>query len=159
MPRHPESQVFFTYKMPFGSVTIAADGRSVTRVVLGERDMGPKREPSALTNECASQLVEYLSGKRTVFDLPISHDGSEFQAEVWEAIRRIPYAQTRTNREIAEAIGKPGSYRMVGSAVKQNPLAILIPAHRVVPASGHVDKSDPHALLRAAFRDLERKFA
>lgn len=157
---HDEKRrVFYPYRMPFGKVTIASDGRSVTQVALGEVSLEGTREPDALTNECANQLVEYLSGKRAVFDVAISYEGSEFQRRVWDAVRAIPYSHTRTSRELAEAIGRPESYRMVGAALRQNPLVILIPCHRVVAANGHVDKKDTHARLKAAFRELEQKYA
>ncbi len=159
MTHDAERHVFYTYRMPFGKVTIASDGTSITRVVLGEEPLGGSFAPDALTNGCANQLVEYLSGKRAVFDVPISYAGTDFQRRVWDAVRAIPYSHTRTSRELAEAIGRPGSYRMVGTAVRQNPLVILIPAHRVVTSSGHVNKSDAHAKLRAAFRELEQKYA
>lgn len=159
MTHDAERHVFYTYRMPFGKVTIASDGTSITRVVLGEEPLGGSFAPDALTNGCANQLVEYLSGKRAVFDVPISYAGTDFQRRVWDAVRAIPYSHTRTSRELAEAIGRPGSYRMVGAAVRQNPLVILIPAHRVVASSGHVNKSDAHAKLRAAFRELEQKYA
>lgn len=159
MPPHAESLVFFTYKMPFGSVTIASNGAHVTGVALGAQDWKGRREPDALTNACANQIVEYLSGKRTVFDLPLHHGGSAFQGEVWEAVCGIPYSQTRTNREIATSLGRPSSYRMVGAAVRQNPLAIVVPTHRVVPASGRASATDARARLEAALRELEQRYA
>ncbi len=145
--------------MPFGRVTIASDGANVTKVALGEVALSGKEAADELTNECASQLLEYLSGKRTVFDIPISFSGTPFQMEAWKAMTDIPYSQTRTAKELAVMIEKPGSYRQIGSAVRENPLVILIPAHRVVPSSGRIDSNDPHARLRAAFRDLEKRFA
>lgn len=154
-----ENRVFFTYRMPFGKITVASDGSSIVRVALGQARFEGRMESTALTNDCANQLVEYLAGKRTVFDVPISYDGTDFQNKVWDAICEIPYSYTRTSKELAESIGLPGSYRMVGAAVRQNPLVVLVPAHRVVPAGGRIDKGDEHARLRAAFRDLERKHA
>lgn len=159
MPRPSETQVFFIYRTAFGNVSIASDGAAVTRVALGEQALGGRRKPDELTNRCANQIVEYLAGKRTVFDLPVLYRGTDFQNAVWDAVRNIPYAQTRTNRDVAEAIGKAGSYRMVGAAVRQNPLAIIVPAHRVVPANGRVDASDPHSRAAAALRALEQAHA
>ncbi len=159
MPLHAESSVFFTYKMPFGSLTIASDGAHVTQVALGALSLTARHQADALTNQCANQIVEYLSGKRTVFDLPVRMNGSTFQQDVWEAVRNVPYSQTRTNREIAASIGKPGSYRMVGSAVKHNPLAIVVPTHRIVAASGRANASDARSRVEAALRELERRFA
>ncbi len=153
-----EKRVFFTYNMPFGKITVASDGASVTNVALGRQAFRGSCEPDALTNLCANQLVEYLSGKRSVFDVPLAPHGTEFQRRVWDATCAIPYSHVTTSRELAESMGAAGAYRMVGSAVRRNPIIVLIPAHRVVPSSGHVDKNDEHAVLRAAFRDLEKRY-
>lgn len=153
-----EKRVFFTYNMPFGKVTVASDGEAVTNVALGRIELGGEFAPDAVTNQCANQLVEYLSGKRSVFSLPLAPKGTGFQKRVWDAICGIPYSHVVTSRELAESMGAPEAYRMVGSAVRRNPIIVLIPAHRVVPSSGHVDKSDEHAVLRQAFRELERRY-
>ncbi|MBR3689957.1 MAG: methylated-DNA--[Eggerthellaceae bacterium] len=112
-----------------------------------------------LSNLCATQLLEYFAGRRTAFDLPLKPQGSEFQIKVWDALQRIPYGQTRTTAEIADAIGCPESFRMVGIAIRKNPIIILIPAHRVVGANGKVPGTDKQAQRRAAFLELERRFA
>lgn len=73
-----------------------------------------------------------------MFDIPLHPSGTEFQREVWRAIELIPYGQTRTYAQIADSIGRPGSARAVGSAARVNPLPIVIPCHRIVPASGGI---------------------
>lgn len=144
--------------MPFGKVTVASDGEAVTNVALGRIELGGKFVPDGLTNLCANQLVEYLSGKRSVFDVPLAPKGTDFQKRAWEAMCGIPYSHVVTSSELAESMGAPEAYRMVGSAVRRNPIIVLIPAHRVIPSSGHVDKRDEHAVLRQAFRELERRY-
>lgn len=153
-----EKRVFFTYNMPFGKVTVASDGEAVTNVALGRVQFDGGFSPDALTNQCANQLVEYLSGKRSVFDVPLAPKGTDFQKRVWEAACAIPYSHVVTSKELAESMGAPEAYRMVGTAVRRNPIIVLIPAHRIVPSSGHVDKRDEHAVLRQAFRELERRY-
>lgn len=113
--------------------------------------------PNSLTNKCANELFEYFSGKRTTFDLPYELIGSDFQKRVYSAIADIPYGQTRTYKEIADVVGHPKSFRSVGIAVKSNPLAVLVPAHRVIPASGYIDRNDRSEKLKQAFRMLERR--
>lgn len=154
-----EDPAFFVYRMPFGNISIASDGEHIVRVALGQKALSGNLRATALTNECANQLSEYMAGKRTVFDVPLSFDGSPFMRRIWSVMLEIPYSQVRTYREVAEAAGKPNSYRAVGSAVKTNPLAILIPAHRVVPESGYIDPKDTRAKLRQVFRELERRNA
>lgn len=152
-------QTHYVYRTPHGPITIGVAGGSVSAVALGDVALAGTRKPTALSNECANQLLEYFAGKRTSFDLPLKLQGSAFQREVWNALQNIPYGQTRTTSEIAEAIGKPGSFRMVGSAVRKNPLVVLVPAHRVVGANGKTPGSDAQAQRRAAFLELERRNA
>ena len=82
------------------------------------------------------QLAQYFDGKRTAFDIPLSYPGSGFQRKVWQALRDIPYGQTRSYGEVARAIGKPGAARAVGGANGANRIAIIIPCHRVIAAGG-----------------------
>jgi AraC family transcriptional regulator of adaptative response/methylated-DNA-[protein]-cysteine methyltransferase len=87
--------------------------------------------------ECLrTQLAEYFAGTRRVFDLPLDYAGTPFQREVWDALLRIPYGETRGYAELAAAIGRPGAARAVGHANGQNRIAIVIPCHRVIAADG-----------------------
>lgn len=89
-------------------------------------------------SKIASQLEEYFGGTRHEFDCPIeiAGSGSGFYRSVWNALREIPYGTTRSYREIAERIGRPRAYRAVGQANHQNPIAIVIPCHRVIGSDG-----------------------
>lgn len=89
-------------------------------------------------DETERQLREYFDGKRRHFDLPLHIRGTEFQVAVWSATTEIPYGFTTSYGEIADAIGRPGAARAVGSAMYDNPLNIIIPCHRVIKASGAV---------------------
>jgi len=89
-----------------------------------------------LIREAAQQLAEYFSGRRRVFDLPLDLEGTAFQREVWEALRRIPYGETCTYGELARAIGRAGGARAAGAANGANPVAIIVPCHRVLAAGG-----------------------
>ena len=84
----------------------------------------------------AMQLDEYFRGARKNFDLPLNPAGTEFQRKVWDALLAIPYGETRTYREIAEAAGCPKGFRAVGMANNKNPIAIIIPCHRVIGSNG-----------------------
>ena len=89
-----------------------------------------------LIAEAFRELEEYFSGTRREFDLPLNPQGTPFQQSVWAALRRIPYGGTASYKEIAEAVGCPGGSRAVGMANNRNPIAILIPCHRVIGANG-----------------------
>jgi methylated-DNA-[protein]-cysteine S-methyltransferase len=86
----------------------------------------------------ARQLGEYFGGLRRGFDLPLDPVGSRFQLEVWQRVGKIPFGQLTTFRELANAVGSPEGARAVGQAVAQNPLALLIPSHRVVGVAGRL---------------------
>lgn len=148
---------FYSYKMPFGSVTIQSSGNVVTGLSLGITEYVGEHAPSQTTNECANQLLEYLSGKRSVFTIEHVAQGTDFQRRVWSEIEKIPYSHVITSKELAESLAMPNAYRQVGSAVRANPIAVLIPAHRVIPQNGYIGKND-HDRIRAAFRELEKRY-
>jgi methylated-DNA-[protein]-cysteine S-methyltransferase len=83
-----------------------------------------------------AQLGEYFAGTRTSFDLPLDLDGTPFQVKAWQALADIPYGQTVSYAEQAQRIGHPKAFRAVGSANGKNPLAIILPCHRVIASDG-----------------------
>jgi methylated-DNA-[protein]-cysteine S-methyltransferase len=94
---------------------------------------------SRVTREAASSLQKYFAGERVTFDLPIDRGCfTPFQAEVYEAVSRVPYGSVKSYGEIAAEIGRPKSARGVGSAMARNPLPVIIPCHRVVGSSGNL---------------------
>ena len=86
--------------------------------------------------DAVQQLVEYFAGRRKVFDLNLKPSGTSFQLEVLEALTHVPYGQTASYQEIANAIGRPKAVRAVGAANGRNPLPIVIPCHRVIGSDG-----------------------
>ena len=98
------------------------------------RPLAPGDSP--LFTPLRAQLQEYFAGRRRSFDLPLEYPGSPFQRRVWDALRRIPYGETRTYAELAREIGAPDAARAVGRANGANRLAIVIPCHRVIAADG-----------------------
>lgn len=91
---------------------------------------------SDLLRRAKRELMEYFEGSRTEFDLPLCPEGTVFQKKVWDALRRIPYGETRSYGEIACAVGNPKASRAVGGANNKNPIMILIPCHRVIGKDG-----------------------
>lgn len=86
--------------------------------------------------QVAQQLREYFAGERKVFDLSIEPQGTAFQRDVWQALREIPFGETRSYADIARSIGNPKAVRAVGSANGNNPIAIIVPCHRVIGSNG-----------------------
>ena len=122
---------------PFGPMVLEGE-ENLTRLWLPNAlpDNRGRGEESPLLRAARTQLLEYLSGARWSFDLPLDPAGTDFQRSVWEALRAIPYGQTRTYGEIAAAVGRPWAVRAVGQANHVNPLPIFIPCHRVVGKNG-----------------------
>jgi len=82
------------------------------------------------------QLDEYFAGKRRIFELPLSPEGTPFQQTVWKRLQEIPYGQTISYAQLAKAVGNPKACRAVGSANGKNPIPIIIPCHRVIASDG-----------------------
>ncbi len=122
-------------KSPFGLIEIEADEDSIVGVRFTDCIKSTKNH-NVLTSECYKQLVQYCSKKRTIFELPIKLQGTEFQQKVWEEVRKIPYGETRTYQEIARNIGNEKAVRAVGAAIGKNPIAIIVPCHRVIGSNG-----------------------
>ena len=92
--------------------------------------------PSPLQREVDKQMKEYFEGERKEFDLPLRPEGTDFQKKVWNALLEIPFGETRSYQDIANAVGSPKACRAVGMANHQNPIIIVIPCHRVIGKSG-----------------------
>ncbi len=149
-------QTYFTYLTPLGPMTVASDGTAVTHVLFGTHVLEGRAAPTELTNRTANELQEYLAGKRTAFDIPLAPAGTEFQRAVWKALQNIPYGQTRSYADIAAVVGNPQATRAVGSANNRNPIAVLIPCHRVVGSNGKLTGYAGGLALKQRLLDLER---
>lgn len=131
-------QTFFVYNTPLGHITLAQCDGALTHMAFGRERFAGSEKAVAITNQAATELMQYFAGKRRSFDIPLAPQGSDFQKAVWQALLDIPYGQTSTYGDIAQAIGKPQAARAVGGANNKNPLPIFIPCHRVVGAHGNL---------------------
>ncbi|MBI4474043.1 MAG: methylated-DNA--[protein]-cysteine S-methyltransferase [Acidobacteria bacterium] len=121
---------------PLGALTIASTATGLTSVQFGSH-VPPDGVIDEHTNRIyIEQLNEYFEGRRTRFEFQLDLDGTPFQLAVWRALLDIPYGQTRSYADIAGKIGKPGAARAVGMANHENPIAIVVPCHRVVGQDG-----------------------
>lgn len=116
-----------------GLVAILWENENPRRVRLAELTEEP-RHPILLHTE--KELREYFDGRRDAFTVPLDMRGTNFQKQVWEALLGIPFGQTRTYGQLANQLGNPKATRAVGAANGRNPLAILVPCHRVIGFSG-----------------------
>ncbi len=121
------------YNSPLGALEIKGDADAIHSVLFekGEVASAAKDLPSVLEN-CISQLDEFFAGRRKIFDLPLQPQGSEFQKSVWDELLKIPFGKTISYSEIALKMGDIKSVRAVGTANGKNPIAIIIPCHRVI---------------------------
>lgn len=122
------------YKSKVGLLKISADEEAVTAISFVQ-EVG-KDNSNRWTRECIRQLEEYFQGNRYEFDLPLHPTGTPFQQKVWEALQQIPYGETRSYKEIAIECGNEKACRAVGMANNRNPIAIVIPCHRVIGKNG-----------------------
>jgi methylated-DNA-[protein]-cysteine S-methyltransferase len=125
---------------PIGLLTLAGRGRVLTNLRMVEQTYEPKRtgwsEDSTAFGDAVDQLDAYFAGELIDFELEIDLQGTEFQRRVWQALLTIPFGETRSYGEVAEQVGAPGAARAVGLANGHNPIAIVVPCHRVIGASG-----------------------
>jgi methylated-DNA-[protein]-cysteine S-methyltransferase len=105
--------------------------------------------------EARRQLAEYVAGERYAFDLPLAPRGTEFEVRVWQALAAIPYGETRSYLQVAAAIGRPAACRAVGRANGRNPIAVVIPCHRVIGADGSLTGYGGGLPLKRFLLDLE----
>ncbi|HUR78936.1 MAG TPA: methylated-DNA--[protein]-cysteine S-methyltransferase [Acidimicrobiales bacterium] len=130
-----------TIDSPIGPITLAGDHDALTRVVMHEQCHAPgdqsywPQDPNAF-NDVVDQLTAYWEGDLRHFDLRLRIDGTAFQQRVWRALQEIPYGETWSYAELADHIGAHNAQRAVGSANGRNPIAIIVPCHRVIAANG-----------------------
>jgi O-6-methylguanine DNA methyltransferase len=109
-----------------------------------------------LNRAAATQILQYLEGERTEFDLPLDLRGTPFQRRVWEKLLEIPYGETRSYQEIARAVRRPRALRAVGNANGANPVSLVVPCHRVVASGGKLGGYGGGVSLKARLLAMER---
>lgn len=134
--------MFYAYfDSPIGRLLLAGDSLGVQLIGFPTGRMARGADPAwrradGLFSDACAQLEQYFAGTRREFDFRVTPVGSPFQLRVQEALRAIPYGETRSYRDIAVAIGQPRAVRAVGGANGRNPLPIVYPCHRVIGAGG-----------------------
>lgn len=152
-----------TIESPIGPLTLAGQDSVLTMLRMVDQTYEPSRtgwtpNPEAF-QEATEQLEAYFAGELTEFDFEFELRGSEFQRRVWKALQTIPYGETRSYGRIAEQIGAPGSARAVGLANGHNPIAIVVPCHRVIGANGSLTGYGGGLDRKQTLLALERKHA
>lgn len=143
------------YHSPVGDIRLDWEDGAVT--ALKNADADTKSDaPNELTRRVFAQLDEYFAGTRMTFDFAWQAHGTPFQQKVWAALCEIPYGETRSYKDIAEAIGCPKAFRAVGMANHANPIFIVIPCHRVIGSNGSLVGYGGGLEMKKALLELER---
>lgn len=141
--RHQKRYVSTVMRTPVGTLTLVATDAGLAAILWQDdrpdrvrvhAESEDRHHPVLL--ETSRQLSEYFAGSRKTFDLTLDADGTAFQQKVWEALRTIPFGETRSYAQIAMQIGMPDAARAVGAANGRNPISIVTPCHRVVGSTG-----------------------
>lgn len=147
---------------PFGTLVLVSNGSALTEILFDAPHGRGRRRGVEVANEAAApfpqarrELAEYFAGRRRDFQIPLAPAGTPFQRRVWEALRRIPHGSTATYQEIARAVGSPRAARAVGAANACNPLAIVVPCHRVIRSDGALGGYAGGAGRKEALLNLE----
>ena len=147
---------------PIGPLTITATKKAVTAIRFGTQVPEGSTpctgaEATPLLRKAAEEIGDYFAGSRRKFTLPLAPEGTPFQQKVWEALRTIPYGETRTYKQIAIQIGHNQSFRAVGMASNRNPIAIVVPCHRVIGYDGKLTGHAGGLDIKEQLLELEKR--
>jgi len=124
---------------PLGPLRATTDGKALLALDFDGDVRDSVEAPgdaARFLDRVAAQVAEYFAGRRTAFDLPLAPRGTSFQQDVWRALLSIPYGHTASYSDVARTVGRPAAVRAVGAANGRNPIAIVVPCHRVIGADG-----------------------
>lgn len=153
---------FTHYHSPLGIMTLQACEQGLLGAwfeieTTMPKHLGDKSEDNPILINTIKQLDEYFTGKRTSFTLPLAAKGTVFQQAVWQVLCEIPYGETWSYQQIADAIGNPKAVRTVGLANGKNPISIIVPCHRVIGKSGKLTGYAGGLNRKASLLELEQK--
>jgi O-6-methylguanine DNA methyltransferase len=157
-----ETLFYFRTPSPAGPLFLVASAKGLVRLEFEGRQQKLNsattqlRESNSELGPYLQELSEYFAGKRREFTLPLDLRGTDFQLACWHALLEIPYGETRSYRDIAQAIGHPHAYRAVGMSNNRNPVAIIVPCHRVIASSGSLCGYGGGLDLKRKLLDLEQ---
>lgn len=154
---------FRSMESPVGKLTLAGRDGRLMHLRMVDQTYEPIRDgwesADAAFSDAAEQLEAYFAGDLSEFDLDLHLVGTAFQRRVWEALRTIPYGETRSYGEIARQIGSPGAFRAVGLANGHNPIGIIVPCHRVIGSNGSLTGYGGGIDRKRALLELEKSRA
>lgn len=149
------------FDSPIGELTVAGDAHGIAHILFPQNRHDAKGREDwihnpATVHDAREQLLAYLHGERTNFDLPLAPRGTPFQLRVWNALADIPFGQTWSYLQLATLLGQPTATRAVGAANGRNPLPIVLPCHRVIGRNGALTGFGGGLETKAALLRLEQ---
>jgi methylated-DNA-[protein]-cysteine S-methyltransferase len=150
------------YDSPIGPLTLHSNGVAITGLEFADPKYPLAKSPrgdDAVLAQARRELGDYFAGKLVTFTVPTAAEGTPFQRRAWAALRKIPYGATRTYGQQAAAIGSPRASRAVGLANGRNPIAIIVPCHRVIGSNGSLTGFGGGLPRKRFLLDLERRAA
>ena len=158
-----ETLFYFRTPSPVGALFLAASTKGLVRLEFEARvqNVNPKttqlQESRKVLAPYLDQLNQYFAGHRREFSIPLDLRGTDFQLQCWRALLDIPYGETRSYRDLARAIGHPNAFRAVGMSNNRNPIAIVVPCHRVIAADGSLCGYGGGLDIKRKLLDLEAR--
>ena len=148
------------YKTPIGKIGIAENGSAITDLIFENHEppVDWDVEETPLLKKAARQLSAYFAGELRNFDLPLAPQGTTFQRAVWNALLEIPYGATRSYGQVAAAVGNSKAGRAIGMANHSNPIAIIIPCHRVIGSNGKLVGYGGGLEMKEFLLEMERNY-
>ena len=142
-----------------GQVVISEQDGAITELFFAkDTHYSGNNRITPVLKEAEKQLSEYLSGIRKTFDLKLAAKGTEFQKMVWNTLQEIPYGETRSYKQVAEMIGRPGAYRVVGMTNSKNPILIITPCHRILGSDGKLVGYAGGLEIKKNLLEMERNY-
>ena len=156
-----EKLVYKIIESPIGSLTLAASDAGLRCLIFGATPLDDAVEAPdhPILTKTEAQLAAYFAGRRTTFDVPLDMVGTPFQKSVWDLLLEIPYGTTTSYGALAEKLGGVGKSRAVGLANGRNPVAIIVPCHRVIGSSGALTGFGGGLDVKAFLLQLEQRRA
>ena len=149
----------YFYQTEIGKIFIGESKNFITFITFSEENIPTdyKKKETHLIKQCIKEIYEYLEGNRKYFSIKISEEGTKFQKKVWNELKKIPYGETRSYQDIAISIGNIKASRAIGNTNNKNPIAIIIPCHRVIAKNGNLSGYAGGSSIKKFLLNLEQK--
>lgn len=148
----------YTYNTKIGNITIIEKDGYITNLYINYNNIKTIQKETKLISRTANEIKEYLDGNKKSFSIPIKLEGTDFQNKVWQALLKIPYGETRSYKDIAININNSKACRAVGTAIKNNPIPIIIPCHRVIKSNKDIGNYAYGIDIKKELLNLEANF-